>query len=66
MDENTTLKEFERNAKNCKRQMDKLTKAYYGVTFGEIIEAVSTDKNRTSNPMNTINGGDFNDEQQRR
>lgn len=37
MNENTTLKEFERSAKNCKHMMDKLNNAYYGVTFEELI-----------------------------
>lgn len=37
LNEDTTLKEFERSAKNCKHIMDRLNSAYYGVTFEELI-----------------------------
>lgn len=63
MNENTTLKEFERNAKNCKHQMDRLTRAYYGMTFDEMMKAVSADQNRTSMLRNTMEGGDWDDKQ---
>lgn len=66
MDENATLKELELSAKNCKHQIDRLNRAYYGVTFEESIRKGSTTENRTTITPNTINGGDFNDEQQGR
>lgn len=63
MNENTTLKELERGAKNCKHRMDRLTGAYYGMIFDERMKAVSADQNRTSMLRNTMEGGDLDDKQ---
>ena len=50
MNENGSIKDLENNAKNMKRLMDKLNKAYLGMTTEEIIRlALEGRRNETAN-----------------
>ena len=45
MNENSTVKDLESQAKNTKRLMDKLNRAAYGMTFDEALRLRSSDPN---------------------
>lgn len=50
MNENGSIKELENHAKNMKHLMDKLNKAYLGMTMEEIIRmALEGRRNETAN-----------------
>ena len=51
MNENGSIKELENHAKNMKRLMDSLNKAYLGMTTEEIIRlALEGRRNETADP----------------
>ena len=45
MNENSTIKDLESQAKNTKRLMDKLNRAAYGMTFDEALRLRPSDPN---------------------
>ena len=55
MDKGKTIKEFERDVRANRLEMDRLNRAYYGVTFDELVtalgrrEEVSEDAEDTDN-----------------
>lgn len=40
MDKGKTIKEFERDVRANRLEMDRLNRAYYGVTFDELVTAL--------------------------
>ncbi len=45
MNENSTIKDLESQARNTKRLMDKLNRAAYGMTFDEALRLCPSDPN---------------------